>query len=87
MLKIFSLSLLGLALAGLVQQAGIAQPYPAKPVRMVVAFPPGTGVDILARSIGQKLSERWGQPILIDNRPGAGGSVGTAAAAKSPPDG
>ena len=87
MRQLVSLSFMGLVLAGLVQHDVLAQSYPAKPVRMVVAFPPGTGVDILARSIGQKLSERWGQPVLIDNRAGAGGSVGTAAAAKSPPDG
>lgn len=79
--------LISLAAAFLFGGESLAQSYPTKPVRMLVAFPPGTGVDILARSIGQKLSERWGQPVLIENRPGAGGSLGTAAAAKSPPDG
>jgi tripartite-type tricarboxylate transporter receptor subunit TctC len=49
-----------------------AQPYPAKPIRVIVPFTPGTGMDILARSAGQKLSERWGQGVVIDNRPGAG---------------
>lgn len=67
--------------------AGLAQGYPAKPVRMVVPFPPGTGVDILARLVGQKLGERWGQPVVIENRAGAGGSVGTGIAAKAPADG
>ena len=64
-----------------------AQSYPAKPIRAVVAFAPGGGTDILARAIGQKLSEAWGQSVLIDNRPGAGGNIGTELVARSAPDG
>lgn len=64
-----------------------AQPFPSKPVRIIVPSTPGDGSDILARSIGQKLTERWGQPVLVENRPGAGGVIGTEAAAKSPADG
>lgn len=64
-----------------------AQSYPNKPVRMVVPFPPGGTTDILARAVGQKLSETWGQQVLIDNRPGAGGNIGTEIVAKSPADG
>ncbi len=64
-----------------------AQPYPTKPVRFVVPFAPGGGTDIVARVIGQKLTEGWGQAVVIDNRPGAGSTVGTALAAKSPADG
>lgn len=65
----------------------IAQPFPSKPLKILVPSTPGDGSDILARSIAQKLTERWGQPVVVENRPGAGGVVGTEAAAKSPADG
>lgn len=68
-------------------QAGLADAFPSKPVRLIVPFPPGGGTDILARPIGQKLSERWGQPVIVDNRSGAGGNIGTRAAAEAEPDG
>ena len=61
--------------------------YPAKQIRMIVPFPAGGPTDAIARSIGQKLSETWGQPVIVDNRPGAGGNIGTELAAKSPADG
>ena len=61
--------------------------YPTKPVRLIVAFPPGGSTDIIARLVGQKLSERLGQQVIIDNRGGAGGTIGTDIAAKSPADG
>jgi tripartite-type tricarboxylate transporter receptor subunit TctC len=64
-----------------------AQDYPSKPVRLVVGFPPGGIVDITARQLGQKLQEALGQPFLIENRSGAGGSIGTDHVAKSPADG
>ena len=64
-----------------------AQPYPTKPVRLIVPFAPGGGVDFTSRILAQKLSEVWGQQALVDNRPGAGGIIGTEAAAKAPPDG
>src|SRR6266567_1312469 len=51
----------------------VAQTYPTKPIRLVVPFPPGGSLDVVARAIGQKLTEAWGQPVVIDNRPGAGG--------------
>ena len=64
-----------------------AQIYPAKPIRFVVPFPAGGPLDISARAIGQKLTEVWKQPVIIDNRPGAGGSIGADNVAKSAPDG
>jgi tripartite-type tricarboxylate transporter receptor subunit TctC len=69
--------------------AAIAQPaaYPTKPIRIVVAYTPAGATDILARTIGQKLNEAWGQAVIIDNRPGANGNIGTEYAAKATPDG
>jgi len=64
-----------------------AQSYPSRPVRIVAGFPAGGGVDITARLIGEWLSERLGQPFIIDNRPGAGGNIGTEAVVKAPADG
>lgn len=61
--------------------------WPSKPVRMVVPFAPGGSTDVLARMLGQKLSERWGQPVVIENKAGAGGNVGADAVAKSAGDG
>src|SRR5918999_3470079 len=63
------------------------QGYPAKPVRVIVPYPPGGGNDTLARLFAAKLGERMGQPFVVENRPGAGTMIGTEAAAKSPPDG
>jgi tripartite-type tricarboxylate transporter receptor subunit TctC len=65
----------------------MAQAFPTHPVRMVVPFPPGAASDFLARVLGQKLSESWGQQVVIDNRPGAGGLIGGTAVAKSNSDG
>ena len=68
-------------------QTDAAAGYPRKPVRLIVPFPPGGGTDILARPIAQKLTERWGQQVIVDNRAGAGGTIGADLTAKSPPDG
>ncbi len=83
------LRLLALAVAalGLVCSAARAQDYPVKPVKWVVPYPPGGTTDILARLIGQYLSEHLGQQFVIDNRPGAGNNIGTEVVANSPPDG
>ncbi len=64
-----------------------AQSFPAKPVRFVVPYPPGGPLDEIARAVGQKLTPVWGQQVLVDNRSGAGGSIGVDAVAKSAPDG
>src|SRR6187549_288132 len=61
--------------------------WPARPVRIVVPFTPGTGMDILARTLAPHLQQAWGQPIVVDNRPGASGNLGAGTVAKSPPDG
>ncbi len=64
-----------------------AQTYPTRPVKIIVPFPPGGGTDVVARAVGQKLAEAYGQSFIIENRAGAGGTMGSEAAAKSPPDG
>lgn len=81
-MKLF-LTLLCAAFASLAQ----AQPYPSRPVTLVVPFSPGTGIDILARVIAPKLSEKWHQAVVVENKAGASGNIGTDFVAKSDPDG
>ncbi|HEX2829240.1 MAG TPA: tripartite tricarboxylate transporter substrate binding protein [Burkholderiales bacterium] len=64
-----------------------AESFPSKPVRFIVPFPPGGGTDALARVLGARLAEMWGQQVLVDNRAGAQGNIGTSLGAKAPPDG
>jgi tripartite-type tricarboxylate transporter receptor subunit TctC len=81
------MKLLVAALFALSSSAAIAQPYPSKPVRIIVPFTPGSATDTMARPVADKLSAALGQPFLVENRPGAGGTIGIAALAKSPADG
>jgi len=76
-----------IALGLLSATLAFGQGYPTRPVKIVVPFTAGSATDILARTFGQKLSEIWGQPVIIENHPGAGGTIGAAIVAKAPPDG
>ena len=76
--------ILGLAL---VCGAALAQPYPSKPIRFIVSFPPGGSADLIARAIAPRMSEKLGQPVVVENRAGAGGMIGVDAVAKAPADG
>jgi tripartite-type tricarboxylate transporter receptor subunit TctC len=75
------------ALAALAAGAAAAQQYPARPVKIIVAFTAGGTSDIMARTVAQRLSERFGQPFVIENKPGAGGNLGTEVVVRAPPDG
>jgi tripartite-type tricarboxylate transporter receptor subunit TctC len=85
-MKVLKAGLFALALAVLAAPAG-AQSYPNKPIHIIAPFPPGTGVDIIARVIAERLNAAFGQPVVVENRPGAGGTIGAAQVAKSAPDG
>ena len=72
---------------GLLSQSAFAQAFPDKPVKLVVTYPPGGSSDLMARIMGQKLNQVWGQPVVIESKPGANGSIGTEYAARQPADG
>lgn len=80
--------LLALALAAFAAvPAAHAEAWPSKPVKILFGFPAGSATDVIARTVGQKLSDKWGQPVVIENRPGAGGNLGSELAARAPADG
>ena len=83
----FARGILGILLALTLVEMASAQSYPAKPIRFVVPYAPGGNTDILSRLLGQRLNEAWGQQVIIDNRPGAAGTVGAELVARSPADG
>jgi tripartite-type tricarboxylate transporter receptor subunit TctC len=74
-------------LAAVFAGSAIAQPYPNKPVKLIVTYPPGGSSDLMARILGQKLSDLWGQPVVVESKPGAAGSIGMDYAKREPPDG
>ena len=78
---------LATVLLGLAAQAVIAQPYPSKPIRLIVPYPPGGPTDFVGRLVGQKLSQLVGQQVVVDNRPGAGTIIGSELVARATPDG
>jgi tripartite-type tricarboxylate transporter receptor subunit TctC len=82
-----TMALLALALSGLFTPAARAEDYPARAVRIVVPFPAGGTADVMPRIIGDWLSRKWGQPVIVENRAGAGGNIGADVVAKSDPDG
>ena len=79
--------LMGAVTAPLLVRSTWAQTFPSRPIRIIIGFPPGGGIDILARLIAPKMSERLGQPVIVDNRPGANGQIATQAVAQAEPDG
>ncbi|MEI7976649.1 MAG: tripartite tricarboxylate transporter substrate binding protein [Betaproteobacteria bacterium] len=85
--KLFQISIVVLSACGLNQAQAQAQAFPTKPVKLVVTYPPGGSSDLMARIMGQKLSEVWGQPVIIESKPGAAGSIGMEFTARQPADG
>lgn len=83
----FILGIAGFACAAAPAPALAQAPYPSKPVRLIIPFPPGGSTDVLARLLGEKLSSRWGQAVVVDNKPGANTLIGAQAAATAPADG
>jgi tripartite-type tricarboxylate transporter receptor subunit TctC len=85
--RLLNLVMCVVGVLGLAAGSALAQDYPVRPIRFVVPYPPGGFTDLLARAIGQKLTESWGQAVVVDNRSGGGSTIGTEIVAKAPPDG
>ena len=85
--KRYTAGAMAFAVSGAMAPHAAAQSYPVKPIRMVCPSSPGGTTDYVARLVAQNLTEAWGQQVVVDDRPGAGGIVGTEMAAKAPPDG
>src|SRR3954464_671943 len=83
----FSCALMWACVLGCAPALVVAQNYPTKPVRMILSYPPGGGTDLLARTVSQKLTEKWSQSVVVDNRSGGNGVVGARAAITATPDG
>ncbi|RYF67911.1 MAG: tripartite tricarboxylate transporter substrate binding protein, partial [Comamonadaceae bacterium] len=87
MKRIHLLQGFALALCVVATSASMAQSYPTKPIRLIVPFPAGGATDIFARTLSQKMGEKLGTTLVVDNKPGAGGAIGSDQAAKAAPDG
>ena len=85
--KFIYLLITALSAASITAWAQPAAKFPTKPVRIIVAFPPGSSTDIVARVVGERLTEIWGQNVIVENRPGASGNIGTQVALRANPDG
>lgn len=86
-MKIARLVVAALLVLGAVSGAGAAEPYPSRPIRFIVPFPPGNAGDLMARMLAERITQNTKQSVIVDNRPGAGGNIGAEAAAKAPADG
>ncbi|MYZ44742.1 Bug family tripartite tricarboxylate transporter substrate binding protein [Schauerella aestuarii] len=85
--SLFRIGVCLLAVSGSIATDAIAQEYPTKPIRLIVAFPPGGGADAISRLVGQKLAQELGQPVIVENKPGAGGTIGSDSVGRSLADG
>lgn len=85
--RVIACAVLAAAFSTAAYEAAAQATYPSRAVRIIIPFPPGGGTDLVARTLAQKLTETWGQPVIVDNRAGANGIIGTDLGAKSKPDG
>jgi tripartite-type tricarboxylate transporter receptor subunit TctC len=82
-----AVTVLASVLACAAAPAAFAQSFPTKQIRIIVPFTPGSATDVMARIVGERLTAAWGQPVIVDNRPGAGGTIGIRETARAEPDG